>query len=420
MAERENCPESGTGRRLNLKRTIVQSALDFPILNGGEGYVYFDNAATTQKPRAVLDAIMDYYTKSNANVYRAIHRWGEESTRLYENARKTVAAFINAPSPEEVIFTSGTTDSINLAATVFCREFIKPGDEIILTEMEHHSNLVPWQIQAERAGGVLKFIPVTAEGELDLKVLETLWSSRTKLLGMTHMSNVLGTINPVREITAMAHSRGVKVLVDGAQSVPHMKVDVQDIDCDFLAFSGHKMCGPTGTGVLYGKKELLNSLPPFRGGGEMIRSVYLDHSEWNTLPHKFEAGTPNIAGAVGLGAAVDYLNSWGMDAIEAREQILTRRLISGLENLKEYTLYGKAQKRGGIAAFTREGTHSHDLTQYLDTKGFALRAGHHCAHPLARRLNAMSTTRASVYFYNTEEEIDRLLMTLASAGDFVL
>jgi len=403
-----------------LEKDISHSARDFPILNGGERYVYLDNAATTQKPQAVLDGIMDYYTQCNANVYRAIHRWGEESTRRYEEARKTAGAFINAASPDEVIFTSGTTDGINLAATVFCRAFIRPGDEIILTEMEHHSNLVPWQIQAERTGAVLRFIPITDEGELDLKVLETLWSPRTKLLGLTHMSNVLGTINPVKEIAALAHSRGVKVLVDGAQSVPHMRVDVQDLDCDFLAFSGHKMCGPTGIGVLYGKKEQLDELPPFRGGGEMIRSVFLDHSEWNSLPHKFEAGTPNIAGAVGLSAALKYLNSWGMDKIEAREKKLTHRLITGLDELDAYKVYGRARRRGGIAAFSRKGTHAHDLTQYLDSKGFALRAGHHCAHPLARRLNALSTTRASVYFYNTEEEIDRLLEALKSAGDFVL
>ncbi|QEN08831.1 cysteine desulfurase [Oceanispirochaeta crateris] len=405
---------------MNLKRSIEHSALDFPIFNGDESYVYLDNAATTQKPKAVLEAIMDYYSNCNANVYRAIHRWGEESTRRYEEARQTVAAFIGASSTDEIIFTSGATDSINLAATVYCQRYIEPGDEIILTEMEHHSNLVPWQIQGERTGAVLKFIPVDESGELNLEVLKTLWSPRTKLLALTHMSNVLGTINPVKEIIKLAHERGVKVLIDGAQSVPHIKVDVQDLNCDFLAFSGHKMCGPTGTGVLYGKRELLDELPPFRGGGEMIRSVFLDHSEWNSLPHKFEAGTPNIAGVVGLAAAVHYLQSWGMDRIEEQEKILTKRLIRGLDSLEEYTLYGKGRHRGGIAAFTRKGTHSHDLTQYLDSKGFALRAGHHCAHPLARKLNALSTTRASVYFYNNVGQIDSLLKTLAEAEEFVL
>ncbi len=285
--------------------------------------------------------------------------------------------------------------------------------------MEHHSNLVPWQIQAEISGAVLKFIPVTEAGELDLESLEKLWSSRTKLLSLTHMSNLLGTINPLKDIISRAHSLGVRVLIDGAQSVPHMSVDVRDLDCDLLAFSGHKMYGPTGIGVLYGKEELLDELPPYRGGGEMIRSVYLDHSEWNSLPHKFEAGTPNIAAAVGLGAAVDYLNGWGMDHIAEREKVLTEKLIQGIESLEDYTLYGRAVLRGGIAAFTRKDSHSHDLTQHLDSCGFALRAGHHCAHPLARKLNALSTTRASLSFYNTEREIDRLMETLEQAGKYL-
>ena len=403
-----------------MKRLIENAYSEFPILRDNRNYIYLDNAATTQKPQSVLDAVQDYYTECNSNVYRAIHRWGEESTRRYELARQKTASFINAESPEQVIFTSGTTDSINLAATTLCRLLIKEGDEIILSEMEHHSNLVPWQIQAEYSGAVLKFIPVTEEGELDLEALEKLWSPRTKLISLTQMSNVLGTVNPVKEIIAQAHSRGVKVLIDAAQSVPHMRVDVQDLDCDLLAFSGHKMYGPTGIGVLYGKKELLEELPPFRGGGEMIRSVYLDHSEWNTLPYKYEAGTPNIAGAIGLGASVDFINSWGMDKIEEREAVLTDKLIQGIDSLKDYKLYGRARKRGGIAAFTREGSHSHDLTQYLDSCGFALRAGHHCAHPLARKLNALSTTRASISFYNTENEIENLIKTLEQAGDHLL
>ncbi|MDC7234173.1 MAG: cysteine desulfurase [Spirochaetales bacterium] len=403
-----------------MKHPIEQSYMDFPILRDNRDYTYLDNAATTQKPDVVLKALQDYYTQCNANVYRAIYRWGEESTRRYEAAREKTAAFINAESPDQLIFTSGTTDSINLAAATLCRHLIKEGDEIILTEMEHHSNLVPWQIQAEYAGAVLKFIPVSESGELDLAALEGLWSPRTRILALTHMSNVLGTINPVKEITARAHSRGVTVLVDAAQSVPHMKVDVQDLGCDLLAFSGHKMYGPTGIGALYGKKELLEALPPFRGGGEMIRTVYLDHSEWNTLPHKFEAGTPNIAGAIGLGAAVDYLNSYGMKAIEQREARLTEKLIAGLDSLPEYKLFGRAENRGGIAAFSREGSHSHDLTEYLDGRGLALRAGHHCAHPLGRKLNALSTCRASVSFYNTEEEIEKLITALLQAGEHIL
>ncbi len=399
-----------------MNRTIENAYRDFPILTGNPDYSYLDNAATTQKPASVLEAIQEYYSGYNANVYRAIHRWGEEATRAYEESRTKTAAFINAPSTRQILFTSGTTDSINLAASSFCRRFISPGDEIILTEMEHHSNLVPWQIQAEHHGAVLRFIPITETGELDLEVLETLWSEKTRLLALTQMSNVLGTVNPVKEITAEAHARGVKVLVDAAQSVPHMRVDVQDLDCDLLAFSGHKMYGPTGIGVLYGKEELLQELPPYRGGGEMIRTVTLEGSEWNELPHKFEAGTPNIAGAVGLGAAIDYLNGWGMEAVEKREAALTALLVEGIRGLKGYTLYGRAPERGGIAAFCREGSHSHDLCSYLDSKGFALRAGHHCAHPLASKLGALSTVRASVSFCNREEEIIHLLETLETAG----
>jgi cysteine desulfurase / selenocysteine lyase len=403
-----------------LKHEIEKAYYDFPLLRDNREYIYMDNAATTQKPKVVLDALQNYYTECNSNVYRAIYRWGEESTRRFEQARQKTASFINAESPEQVIFTSGTTDSINLAATTLCRHLIKKGDEIILSEMEHHSNLVPWQIQAEYSGAVLKFIPVNKKGELNLEELEKLWSPRTKILAITQMSNVLGTVNPVKEIISKAHSHGVKVLIDAAQSAPHMAIDVQNLDCDLLAFSGHKMYGPTGIGVLYGKKELLEELPPYRGGGEMIRSVYLDHSEWNTLPHKFEAGTPNIAGVIGLGAALDYINSWGMEEIEKREAVLTHKLIQGIDSLKGYQLYGHARKRGGIAAFTKEGSHSHDLTQFLDSRGFALRAGHHCAHPLARKLNALSTTRASISFYNTELEIDKLIETLNQAGDHLL
>ena len=397
-------------------RSIADSAADFPALRNAGNYAYLDNAATSQKPDAVLRAMEEYYRECNANVYRAIHRWGEESTRRYEDARRKLAAFINSPAEEEVIFTSGATESLNLAATILCRTMEK-GDEIILSEMEHHSNLVPWQIQAEYAGLTLKFIPVREDGELDLDVLKDLWSPRTKLLAMTHMSNVLGTVNPVKSIIAEAHDRNVPVLLDGAQSVPHMKTDVRDLDCDFLAFSGHKMCGPTGSGVLWGRKELLEKLPPYKGGGEMIRSVWLDRSEWNSLPHKYEAGTPNIAGAVGLGAAVDYLESWGMDAIAERERALGERLLAGMDKLDAYKVYGRAAERGGIVAFTGTNSHAHDLTQYLDSKGFALRAGHHCAHPLARKLNALSTVRASLYFYNREEEVDGLLECLASAED---
>ena len=398
-----------------MKKTIDEAVLDFPILR--DGYAYLDNAATTQKPRAVLDAVRDYYENCNANAYRAIHRWGEEATRRYEEARLKVSSFINASTPEEIIFTSGATDAVNLVADTFCRSIIQAGDEILLTSMEHHSNIVPWQIRGEQAGAILKYIPLREDGELDLEALEKLWSPRTKLLALTHVSNVLGTVNPVKQIIREAHARQIPVLVDAAQSVPHMSVDLKDLDCDFLVFSGHKMCAPMGTGVLYGKKELLEKLPPFRGGGQMIRSVYPDHSDWNDLPNRFEAGTPNIAGAVGLAAAIDYLEDWGLDAIEAREHELTNLLLSGLDSLKDYTVYGRPSHRSGIVSFSHKDYHAHDLAQYLDEEGFALRAGQHCAHLLAGELETGATLRASVYLYNDPDQIIRLLEKLDRISD---
>ncbi|OQY30722.1 MAG: hypothetical protein B6241_15420 [Spirochaetaceae bacterium 4572_59] len=377
-------------RKRDLQDPFKNIKNDFPIFNQSaeNNIIYMDNAATTQKPTAVLDAMSNYYSSCNSNVFRAIHRWGEESTREYEKARRQIAGFINAKESCEVIFTSGTTDGINLVASSFCRKHTSPGDEIILTEMEHHSNIVPWQIASEQYDLSLKYVSVTDRGELDRESLSRLWSKKTKLLALTHMSNVLGTINPVKAIIQEAHSHGIPVLLDGAQSVPHLPVDVQDLDCDFLAFSGHKMCAPTGIGVLYGKKQFLQELPPCKGGGEMIRNVYPDHSEWNSLPHKFEAGTPHIAGAIGLGAAVTYLNRIGMDTIQKKEHELTAILLGGLQDIPGIDIYGKAEKRGGIVCFTREGTHSHDLAQYMDSRGIALRAGHHCAHILARELEA--------------------------------
>ena len=406
-----------------MTKSVYEIRKDFPIFSTEEnaGYIYLDNAATTQKPRAVLDAIGNFYINYNANVYRAIHRWGEESTRHHEEARKKVARFINARESREIIFTSGTTDSINLIASSFCRAHTSAGDEIILTEMEHHSNIVPWQITAQQYGLKLKYIPVKSDGTLELDVLPDLWSEKTRIVAITHMSNVLGTVNHVKTVIRQAHERGIPVLLDAAQTVPHMAVDVRDLDCDFLAFSGHKMCGPTGIGVLYGKAGNLEKFPPWKGGGEMIRSVYRDHSDWNTpFPHKFEAGTPNIAGAIGLGAAVDYLTSIGMDRIRSMEEELTDRLLKGLENIRGIRVFGKAPVRGGIAAFEKEGVHSHDLVHYLDTKGIALRAGHHCAHILAKKLKALSTARASLYFYNTPEEVDRLLEILSDADDLFI
>ncbi|NNM67214.1 MAG: cysteine desulfurase [Spirochaetales bacterium] len=395
---------------------------DFPILNrelAGVGtprrLVYLDNAATTQKPRSVLDAITAYYETSNANVHRAIHTLGEEATRLYELAREKTRAFLNAEFSEEIIFTRGTTESINLVASSFC-SLLNPGDEILLTEMEHHSNLVPWQMAAQRHGLVLKFIPFDPDGVLEFGKLPQLWTSRVRLLALTHTSNVLGTVNPVADFVRFAHERGVPVLVDGAQAAPHRPVDVQALDVDFYAFSSHKMLGPTGLGVLYGKKDWLEKLPPFAGGGEMIRSVTLEGFEPNVLPYKFEAGTPNIEGAVGFAAALDYLGTVGLDWIHGWEQKLTSYALEQIKRVPGLTVYGKAPDRAGVVAFSLEGVHAHDLSAYLDQSGVAVRAGHHCAHPLARKLGVISTARASFYLYNTFEEIDRWIQALEAGA----
>lgn len=394
---------------------------DFPILNrplsfGGppRPLIYLDNAATTQKPQSVLDALTGYYENANSNVHRAIHSLGEESTRVFESARARVKDFIGASSVSEIVFTRGTTESINLVARSFT-ETLAAGDEIILTEMEHHSNLVPWQMAAERRNLVLKYLPFDPAGELEIDKLAGLWTDRTRLLAVTHMSNVLGTINPVKQLSAFAHARGVPILVDGAQSVPHMSVDVQDLDVDFLAFSSHKMCGPTGFGVLYGKERWLEALPPFLGGGEMIRSVTLEGFTTNVLPYKFEAGTPHMEGAAGLHAAIDYLDGLGLDWIHEYESILTRHTLDALSRIEGVTVFGQARNRGGIVAFTLDGVHSHDLSAFLDGFGVAVRAGHHCAHPLAKKLGVVSTARASFYFYNTLDEIDFFCESLEKA-----
>jgi len=396
---------------------------DFPLLNrpltfGGSErtLVYLDNAATTQKPRAVLDALTGYYENANANVHRAIHSLGEEATREYEAARDRVKTFLNAEAREEIVFTKGTTESINLVAQSFAR-LLQKGDEIITTEMEHHANLVPWQMVAEQYGLVLKFVPIADNGVLLTDKLQDLWSDRTKLVAVTAMSNVLGTINPVQDIVAFAHARGVPVLVDAAQAVPHQKVDVRDWGCDFLAFSGHKVCGPTGIGVLYGKKAWLEKLPAYQGGGDMIRSVWLDHYEANDLPYKFEAGTPHIEGAIGLAAALDYVEAVGLDWIHRYEGLLLEYALEKLEGIPRLKLYGTAPGKGGIIAFLLEGVHAHDLSAFLDRRGVAVRAGHHCAHPLARRLGVVSTARASFYFYNTIEEIDAFAAAMRDASE---
>ena len=396
---------------------------DFPILNrplvfGGKPrpLIYLDNAATSQNPRLVLDALTGYYENANANVHRAIHSLGEEATRVYEGARDRVKSFLNAGAREEIIFTKGTTESINLVAQSFSK-LLKAGDEIIATEMEHHANLVPWQMAAEQYGLKLKFLPITDEGVLLTDKLEELWSDRVKLVAVSAMSNVLGTINPVERIIEFCHARGVPVLLDGAQSVPHMKVDVQKLDCDFLAFSSHKMCGPTGFGVLYGKKEWLKKMPPYQGGGDMIRSVWLETYEANTLPYKFEAGTPHMEGAAGLHAALDYLDAVGMDWIHRYEQLLLAYTMEKLVTISGVHIYGTAPGKGGIISFLLKGIHAHDLSAYLDSRGIAVRAGHHCAHPLARRLGVVSTARASFYFYNTVEEADAFVLAVHDAAD---
>jgi cysteine desulfurase/selenocysteine lyase len=387
---------------------------DFPILRRetypGVPLVYLDSTATSQKPLAVIEAMDHYYRCSNANIHRGVHTLAEEATALYEQAREKIASFINAPSARQIIYTRNTTESINLVAYSWARANLKVGDLVILTEMEHHSNLVPWQMLQMERGIELEFIPVTEEGLLDLDTYQTLLSRSPKLVSFTHMSNVLGTINPAAEIIRLAHEAGAVTLVDAAQSVPHLKVDVQALDADFLAFSAHKMCGPTGIGVLYGREELLGSMPPFLGGGDMIKVVHLRSFRANTLPHKFEAGTPAIAEAVGFGAAVDYLASVGMENVAQHEHEITEYVLERLEEIPGIKLFGPtADKKGGIAAFTLDGVHPHDVAQVLDRDGIAIRAGHHCAQPLHEKFGIQATSRASFYLYNTKEEVDLLV-----------
>lgn len=390
---------------------------DFPALNQevhpGKKLVYLDSAATSQKPIAVINAMDDFYHRYNANIHRGIHVLAEASTDLYEKAREKVAHFINAESPEEIIYTRNTTESINLVAYSWGRKNLNPGDLVILTEMEHHSNLVPWHLLKEEKGIRLEFIPVTEEGLLELDEFQKLLNLNPKLVSFMHMSNVLGTINPAKKIIDLAHKAGALVLVDGAQSVPHFPVDVRDLDADFYAFSSHKMCGPTGIGILYGKENLLADMPPFLGGGDMIKRVKLRSFVPNSLPHKFEAGTPAIAEAVGLGVAVDYLSEVGMDAVASYEHELTAYALERLEEVPFVWVFGPdADKKGGVASFTFDGVHPHDVAQIVDTEGVAVRAGHHCAMPLHEKFDIPATARASFYLYNTKEDIDRLIESL--------
>ena len=388
----------------------VETRPDFPILErliNGRPLVYLDSAASSQKPRQVIEALTRYYERSHANVHRSIHTLGEEATELLEAARDRVREFVGAEHREEIVFTRGATDSVNLVAQAVGRT-LTPGDEIIVTEMEHHSNLIPWQMLARDRGVRLRAIPIAGEGVLDLAALERLLTERTRLVAVTHVSNVLGTINPVGEIVARCRAAGSLVLVDGAQAVPHMLVDLKHLAPDFYVFSGHKMLGPTGIGVLYGRRALLERLEPAWGGGEMIREVWIDRAEWNELPWRFEPGTPPIAEAVGLGAAVEYLSKLGMERVLAHEQELTRRCLDRLAAVEEVTLYGPPASgtRGAVVAFNVRGLHPHDGAALLDQEGIAVRAGHHCAMPLMRRLGVVGTLRASFSVFNTPEEID--------------
>ena len=399
---------------------VIHIRQDFPIfqreIKPGIPLVYLDSTATAQKPLAVIQAMDDFYRRSNANINRGVHTLAEEATALYEEGRAKVAKFINAPDAREIIFTRNTTESINLVAYTWARANLKTGDLILLTEMEHHSNLVPWHVLEAERGVRLEFIPVTPDFTLDLDVYRSLLNQGPKLVSLTHMSNVLGTINPAAEIIRLAHEAGAITLVDGAQSVPHFAVDVQALDVDFLAFSAHKMCGPTGIGALYGKAGLLEKMPPFLGGGDMIKEVHLRSFRPNTIPHKFEAGTPAIAEAVGFGAAVDYLTSVGMDAIVSHEHDITEYALERLEEIPGVRLFGPtADKKGGVAAFTLEGIHPHDVAQILDRDGVAVRAGHHCAMPLHMKYGLSASTRASFYIYTLVEEIDALVKTLYKA-----
>jgi len=393
---------------------------DFPILSRkvyGKSLVYLDNAATSQKPRQVISALTEYYEGYNANVHRGVHALSMEATDRYEEAREKVARFIGARQSEEVIWTRNTTEAINLVTGSWARSNLQPGDEVVVTEMEHHSNMVPWQMVTQERGATLRYLRLGDDGKLDLDDIDTIINDRTKMVSIVHASNSLGTINPVKEITARARAVGAAVMIDGAQSVPHMSVDVQDLDCDFLAFSGHKMLGPTGIGVLYAKREVLETMEPFLTGGEMVLSVTLDGADWNDLPMRFEAGTPNIADAIALGAAVDYLDSTGMDNIRRHEVQLTGYALSRLREIEELVIFGAeaAEDRGGVVSFHTPDVHPHDLGTYLDQQGIAVRTGHHCTMPVMRKLGVPATTRASFYLYNTEEEVDQLVDSLKSA-----
>lgn len=400
------------------KLNIEEIRKDFPILHrqvNGKPLIYFDNGATSQKPQQVIDVISRYYQHENSNIHRGIHTLSQEATDTYEKARTTVQQFINAQHNHEIIFTSGTTGSINLVASSFGKKYIHAGDEIIISTMEHHSNIVPWQILCEEKGAVLKVIPINDKGELLMDEFTELLSSKTKLVAVTHVSNTLGTINPVKEIIKLAKATGAFVLIDGAQAVPHTKVDVQALDCDFYAFSAHKMFGPTGVGILYGKEAILNELPPYQGGGDMIKTVTFEKTTYNELPHKFEAGTPNIVGGLGLAAAIDYMNNIGIANIQAYEHELLNYATQKIKKIEGVRIIGEAANKASVLSFLVDGTHPTDIGMIIDKLGIAIRTGHHCTEPLMNRFNIPGTARASFAFYNTKEEIGTFILALERA-----
>ncbi len=391
---------------------------DFPILQTtvhGKPLIYLDNAATTQKPQVVIDRLVQYYSTENANVHRGVHLLSQKATDAYEGSREIIRRHINAGSEKEVIFLRGCTEAINLVAQTFGRKNIRTGDEIVISAMEHHSNIVPWQMLCEETGAVLRVIPINQRGELDMDAYEALLSDRTRLVAVVHVSNALGTVNPVREITRLAHARGSRVLIDGAQAMPHMPVDVQAIDCDFYTFSGHKMFGPTGVGVLYGKEALLESMPPWQGGGDMIRSVTFEKTTWNTLPHKFEAGTPNIADFIALGEAIRYVNDIGLEKIAAWEAELLSYATEQLSAIPELRFIGTAREKASVISFVLEGVHPHDIGTIVDQQGVAIRTGHHCTQPVMNFFGVPATARASFAFYNTKEDVHALTAAIRRA-----
>jgi cysteine desulfurase/selenocysteine lyase len=398
-----------------LRFDVSRIRKDFPILRQklhGRPLVYLDNAATTQKPQTVLDTLSRFYATDNSNVHRGVHQLSQRATEEYEAARIKVQHFLNAAQAREIIFVRGTTEGINLVAQTYGRQQVQPGDEIIISHMEHHSNIVPWQILCEEKGAVLRVVPINDKGEFLLEEYEKFFNPRTRLVSVVHLSNALGTINPVRQIIALAHRWNVPVLVDGAQAVPHLPVDVRQLDCDFYTFSGHKLYGPTGVGVLYGKASLLETMPPYQGGGDMISSVSFEKTTYNTLPYKYEAGTPNIGGAIGLGAAIDYLSGIGLEVVAAHEQQLLDYATAAVAAVPGIRLVGTARERAGVLSFVMEDAHPHDIGQILDQEGVAIRTGHHCCQPIMDRFHVPATARASLALYNNRDDIDALVAGL--------